>query len=193
MALLVESQLRQLAKAQRGFATDSVEALSKSIRKASTLSSFDIFLSHSHFDAELLDGTYRFLVGLGYSVYLDSRVDPAPQGSEVTRKTVEQVRERLKQSKSLFFATTDGAKNSRWMPWELGYMDGLKDKCAILPISSWSKEGDAYEGREYLGVYPYITSAKNTEKEERIWVHEDSKTYVSFDLWLKGREPRRRD
>jgi hypothetical protein len=193
MALLAESQLRKLAKAQRGFARDSAAALSESIYKASALSSFDIFLSHSHFDAELLDGTFRFLVGLGYSVYLDSKIDPAPQGGEVTRKTVEQVRKRLKQSKSLFFATTEGAKNSRWMPWELGYMDGLKDKCAILPISSRAEEGDTYEGREYLGVYPYITSARDTKGKKRIWVREDSETYVSFDKWLAGRDPYQHD
>ena len=30
----------------------------------------------------------------------------------------EVVRGRIIQSDSLFFATTDGAKDSRWMPWE---------------------------------------------------------------------------
>jgi hypothetical protein len=191
MALLTESRLRSLAKAQRGRARDSADSIAGYVRKTAALSSFHIFLSHSHLDVELIDGTVKFLEVLGYSVYLDTRVDPAPRVGQVTKAAAEQVRFRLKQCKSLFFATTEGAKDSRWMPWELGYMDGMTARCAILPISSAGGSGDAYEGREYLGVYPYIASAEDTQRKERIWVHDDFETYVSFDKWLGGSAPHR--
>lgn len=187
MALLSESQLRNLSRTQRSQARDSADALSKSLMKASSLSSFDIFLSHSHLDRELIDGAIRFLDGLGYSVYVDSQIDPAPEN--ITKSAAEQVRKRLAQSKALFFATTDGAKHSRWMPWELGYMDGRNGKCAILPITSHESDGNSYDGREDLGVYPYVTSSRNTEGKRRIWIRENSQTYVSFKGWIGGTAP----
>jgi hypothetical protein len=75
------------------------------------------------------------------------------------------------------------------MPWELGYMDGRNGKCAILPIASYETNGNSYEGREYLGVYPYVTSSKDTEGRRRIWIREDSQTYVSFEGWINGTAP----
>ena len=77
------------------------------------------------------------------------------------------------------------------MPWELGYMDGKKGKSAILPISRNGTSGDTYNGQEYLGIYPYITSGNDTEKKDRLWVHEDAVTYVTFDGWLTGTQPRK--
>lgn len=187
MGLLNESQLRNLARSQRGHARDSADALSKSLIKASSLSSFDIFLSHSHLDPELIDGAIRFLDELRYSVYVDWKVDPAPES--VTKKAAEQVRKRLRQSKALFFASTDGSRSSRWMPWELGYMDGRNGKCAILPIAAYDTNSNSYEGREYLGIYPYVTSSKDKKGRRRLWVREDSETYVSFDDWITGTAP----
>lgn len=34
----------------------------------------------------------------------------------------------MRQCKSLFFVTTTNATNSKWMPWECGYFDGLDSK-----------------------------------------------------------------
>jgi hypothetical protein len=76
---------------------------------------------------------------------------------------------------------TPAAKESRWMPWELGYMDGNKSQSAILPISST----DEYNGREYLSVYPYVVRGTNQSGKELLWIHED-KTFVSFDRWMAG-------
>ncbi len=39
------------------------------------------------------------------------------------------------------------------MPWELGYFDGLKrGRVGIFPIVA--NAGDAFQGQEYLGLYP---------------------------------------
>src|SRR5436309_797631 len=109
-----------------------------------------------------------------YVLYVDWREDSQLNRDKVTKVTAEIVRGGILQSKSLFFATTDGAKDSRWMPWELGYMDGKKGKAAIFPVSQSSAPGDAYEGQEYLGIYPYIATGTNTSGKERLWVHEDA-------------------
>jgi hypothetical protein len=79
------------------------------------------------------------------------------------------------------------------MPWELGFMDGQKGKSAILPVTSSEISNDRYKGQEYLGVYPYITASNDTSGKLRLWVHEDAETYVTFDAWLGGKQPYKRN
>ncbi len=194
MALLNESNLRSLAKAQASRLNESTaSALRKSMSSSAALSSFDIFLSHSYLDKELIFGISLYLERLGYSVYVDWREDSQLNRDNVTKETAEVVRGRITQSKSLFFATTDSAKDSKWMPWELGYMDGQKSKAAILPVSPSETSSDRYRGQEYLGIYPYITANNDTNGKSRLWVHEDSETYVVFEKWLSGTSPRKRE
>jgi hypothetical protein len=143
-------------------------------------------------DKELIDGIADYLEKMGYVVYVDWKQDGQLNREHVTKETAQIVRGRITQSKSLFFATTDGARESRWMPWELGIMDGQKGKSAILPVSASQTSSDRYKGQEYLGVYPYITGSNDTHGKPRLWVHEDEETYVVFDSWLDGKQPYKR-
>jgi len=161
------------------------------MKASAALSAFNIFLSHSYLDKELILGITDYLEKMGYVVYVDWKQDAQLNRDNVTRETAELVRGRIIQSDSLFFATTDGAKDSRWMPWELGYMDGKKSKSAILPVSQSATSSDTYRGQEYLGIYPYITTNNDTTGKERLWVHEAAETYVSFDEWLVGKKPQK--
>jgi hypothetical protein len=191
MPLFNEQHLRSLAKTHVYKSNDSVsESLRKSITASAGKSSFDIFLSHSYMDKELILGITNQLEMLGYVVYVDWKEDKQLIRDNVTKDTAQVIRERLAQSKSLFFATTDNAKDSKWMPWELGYMDGKKARAAILPITPTPTNGDAYAGQEYLGIYPYIATGPTQEtQKECLWVHEAPKTYVLLDAWLKGSQP----
>ena len=98
----------------------------------------------------------------------------------------------MRHSKCLLYATSDNAQKSRWMPWELGFFDGIKTKMvAILPIK---KDNDNFEndfkGEEYLGLYYYIDKevAKNSTNKI-LWVNEDTNKYVKFSEWLEGKKP----
>lgn len=194
MALLNENQLRSLAKARSSrFNESSDRALQKRAMDSAALSSFDIFLSHSYLDKELIVGITDYLEKIGYVVYVDWKQDGQLSRENVTKETAQIVRGRITQSKSLFFATTESARDSRWMPWELGFMDGQKGKSAILPVTSSEISSDRYKGQEYLGVYPYITASNDTSGKLRLWVHEDAETYVAFDAWLGGKQPYKRN
>jgi hypothetical protein len=194
MALLNEADLRKLAKSRMSRSFDSAsDALQKNLNVAAGLSVFDIFLSHSYLDKELILGIMEYLEKLGYSVYVDWRQDMQLGRDKVTKEAAVVVRRRIAQSRSLFFATTEAAKDSRWMPWELGFMDGEKGKSAILPVSENAYSGDTYGGQEYLSIYPYITRGNDAARTERIWVNEDASTYVNFNAWLKGEQPRKHD
>lgn len=54
----------------------------------------------------------------------------------------------------LLYAQSPNAAMSRWMPWELGIVDGHTKKCAILPI--FASITDVYNKQEYLKLYPVI-------------------------------------
>ena len=190
MPLLNENQLRSLAKARSSrFNESNDRALQKRAMDSAALSSFDIFLSHSYLDKELIVGITDYLEKMGYVVYVDWKQDGQLTRENVTKETAQIVRGRITQSKSLFFATTESARDSRWMPWELGFMDGQKGKSAILPVSASETSSDRYKGQEYLGVYPYITGSNDTSGKPRLWVHEDAETYVMFEAWLGGKQP----
>ena len=58
----------------------------------------------------------------------------------------------MKHCNFLIFATSKASPNSKWMPWELGYFDGLhSNQVGILPIVE-SPSG-AFSGQEYIGLY----------------------------------------
>lgn len=127
--------------------------------KNKQLKQFDIFLSHSFKDKEYIEGLFIELESKGYTVYVDWIIDSHLQRNNVTKRTVNHIQRRMKQSKSLVYATSKNASSSKWMPWELGYMDGYKGKCAILPITDY--ETSDFKGHEFLSVYPIIGKDNN--------------------------------
>jgi hypothetical protein len=152
---------------------------------------YDIFLSHSSKDAPIILGVLELLNDLGYSVYVDWIDDPQLERSNITKTTANTLRIRMNQSRSLLYATTHNATSSKWMPWELGYMDGKKDRAAILPIfEDENNSSYTYKGQEYLGIYPYaIETTQANTSTKKLWIFESSDTYVLFDLWLSGLKP----
>ena len=116
---------------------------------------FDIFLSHSVADARAIAGLKRILEREYLSVYVDWMVDPHLERQSAGPRTADTLRTRMRQCKSLVYATSRSARNSRWMPWELGYFDGLRgaDSVSICLI----EEGNgSFVGQEYLGLYKKI-------------------------------------
>lgn len=160
-------------------------------RNFSQTASYDIFLSHSSSDKKLVSGLKLELNDLGYSVYIDWIDDPNVDRSRVTKTNAHLLQTRMKQSKSLIYAFSENASTSRWMPWELGYFDGIKGTVAVLPISKSSK--NSFQGEEYLGIYPYIQldSVKGSENMA-LWVHETSSKYIIYSGWLNGAKPTQR-
>lgn len=129
--------------------------------------SFDVFLSHSINDAEIVLGVKRLLEQFGLKVYVDWETDSQLDRSRVSAATADLLRKRMKQSKSLIFLATESASTSKWMPWELGYFDGFRGgMVSIMPVLE--KEHDTFAGQEYLGLYPTISKGtySGTQQEE---------------------------
>lgn len=151
---------------------------------------YDIFLSHSYLDKTLVYAVVDLFNQAGYSVYVDWIEDQQLDRSKVTAATANTLRKRMELSKSLAYVATSNSSNSKWCPWELGYVDASKNgRCAILPIMK--DEGSTFKGQEYLGLYPFIDYApiENTQKYQ-FWVNDPQNgNYVSLEKWLSGTDP----
>lgn len=157
--------------------------------KNETHTYFDIFLSHSFLDKSEVEGLYIELTRMGFKVYVDWIIDPHLDRNNVTKVTATHIHNRLKSSKTLFLAISVNASMSKWMPWELGYVDGNTNKCAIIPVSHENFPASSYRGIEYLSLYPFVKKQRDTNGKERLWVIEEARKYVVFDSWLTGSRP----
>ncbi len=189
MALFKESYLRARAAAGKQIHESSNTVLTKKASAIFASDVFDIFLSHSFDDKDIVLGIWFALEDMGFKVYVDWIHDQSLSRDRVTKETAEVLRHRMRNSKSLFFATSSSSSASKWMPWELGYKDGHNQKAAILPIAQTDTQ--SYVGQEYLGVYPYITedAVLGGNPQKRLWVRRSSTCFVLFESWLNGVEP----
>ncbi len=165
------------------------QILEKNFSEFSSTRTYDTFLSHSYRDATVILGLKQFLENLGHSVYVDWVEDKQLDRSKVTKSTADLLRVRMRNCKSLLFTVSDNSPKSIWMPWELGYFDGIKGKVAILPITEVASPSENYSGQEYLGLYPYITKQKNSDGKMTLWINDDPNTYVAFSGWIAGAAP----
>ena len=171
--------------------------------------SFDIFLSHSYKDRDLVLGIKAVFEKLGYSVYVDWINDRLLSRGNVTKDTASVLQKRMRQSKSLIYVTSENSAQSKWMPWEAGFFDGIRDRMiAILPITDEEQNEKPFIGQEYLGLYPYIAldsldkdfinkpmfmeptafeSMLNQYRSiDKLFVFRDYQSYVLFDNWING-------
>jgi hypothetical protein len=132
-------------------------------------------------DRQTVGGLYLELTNKGYKVYVDWITDPQLDRNHVTKATAELIRSRMKSSKTLLLAISENAALSKWMPWELGYVDGNTSKCAIIPVSVNNIHSYTFNRTEYLLLYPFV----KRDSGQSIYVAEDNYTYVPFSTWLR--------
>ena len=155
MAFFTKNEARAAATRARG------QHLAKAVLTATMESykeheEFDIFLSHSIDDSDLVLGVLTLLQNQDLSVYVDWIVDKQLERNSVNKETAAILRERMKHSHSMIYIATENSSNSKWMPWELGFFDGQKPGgVAILPLLD--SESQRFMGQEYLGFYPVVT------------------------------------
>lgn len=142
---------------------------------------YDIFLSHSYDDARVIRHIRDLLIENGYKVYVDWIEDAQLSRASVSEKTAMILRERMKNSSSLIYASSTAAETSVWMPWELGYMDATTGRVAVAPILNDNEE---FEGREYLAMYPYLDITN-----DKFYIHSAANSWVTFSDWLSGKNP----
>ena len=157
-----------------------------------------VFISHKHDDLEELKGVLGFLEHTyDVKVYIDSQ-DPA-MPKITSAETALNIRERIKQCDKFILLATNGAIESKWCNWELGYGDAqkYKDHIALFPIKPRGSYDGAYKGFEYMSIYPCISYYDGTEKyndgtpiRRGYYVRTQGKNtsyIISLSDWLKKR------
>jgi hypothetical protein len=135
MALLTESVIRATAQSTAARLQKSHRTVLSEAAETEA-DSFDIFLSHSIKDAEIVSGARSVLIGLGYSVYVDWIVDSEMDRGYVSSDTAAILKWRMRQCSTLLYLATENSGGSKWMPWELGFFDGYSTgRVAIFPVT----------------------------------------------------------
>jgi hypothetical protein len=158
MTLLTFGDAREALRRSAGGRADQLVAKTVLDSRSKALPSqrFDVFLSYSHMDQVVIAGVVEYLRQAGLEVYIDRIDDPSLDRTRVAPATANTVRTRMQQCRNLYYASTPNATHSRWMPWELGYFDGLRPGGVfILPVVPTSANGFP-AGQEYLGLYPIV-------------------------------------
>ncbi|MEO5716648.1 MAG: toll/interleukin-1 receptor domain-containing protein [Luteolibacter sp.] len=138
MAFITRAQIQGY---QRGvsIANESVGTIqAKAVALNATSAEVTIFLSHSHKDKDLIQPAIAFLRSHGVSVYVDWMDEGMPD--VVSGETAKKIKEKIRQQKKFLVMVTENSKDSRWVPWELGFADPVKgmDHIATFPIAEKS-------------------------------------------------------
>jgi hypothetical protein len=159
MSYLTKSAMRSLgnsvlAEQQRHFAKSARNVLAEAVEFDPDIT-YDVFLSHSSRDKPLVLGVKQRLEDEDLEVYVDWIDDAELDRREVTPENAARLRVRMKRCRSLLYMATDNAASSKWMPWEVGYFDGIGNgEIGILPVLDNASE--EFEGLEFLGLYSVV-------------------------------------
>lgn len=143
------------------------------------------FLSHSSKDADLLPGVISLLERHGATVYVDKKDEALPKVT--SRETATILRERIRHCRKFVLLTTPNSKDSRWMPWELGLSDGIKNSAHTALLPSPDKAHDRqWAEQEYLGVYDRIVYGAHQSYRSPVFMvwNQESNTATELSSWL---------
>jgi len=162
--------------------SDSVNE-SKQVRMRNSYSSeVTVFLSHKHNETDVLERIIVLLRKIGVNVYIDWLDEGMPKNT--SGYTAKRIKEKILNCKKFIFLATEGAINSKWCNWELGFGDAKKypTNIAVLPIID--KRDNNWSGSEYLQIYPIITTEYNFTKGN--YYVEFENRIVNLVDWLKN-------
>ena len=167
MRYITESEIRNYS---RKYVNPVTESIGRKYRATKT-----IFLSHSHKDADLIKPAIAYFLSQGIEVYVDW-LDPT-MTSTTSAQTASKIKIKIKENQKFVVLLSSNSKESKWVPWELGYADGVKGvgNIAILPILRNSY--DSFRGIEYMDLYAKI-GLEGTGYNQRSVIEKDiSKLY----------------
>lgn len=186
MATFTEEQVRQRARRRTGgpsIVTASA-ILNESVRSTTLSATFDVFLSHSVRDSEIVLGVKLMLEDDNRTVYVDWLEDPQLDRSSVSPKTAEVLRNRMRSCRSLIYLHTENSGSSKWMPWELGFSDAHHGAVAILPVTRTVQQN--FAGQEYLGIYPWMDEGTVTLSTRGLRVHRSATDFKDWRSWMQA-------
>ena len=162
------------------------------------LSPTTVFISHKHDDLEDLRGVLGFLEkNFNVKVYIDSQDPSMPKITSA--KTATNIKNRILKCDKFILLATNGAIESKWCNWELGFGDAhkFKEHIALFPMKPKGSFDYEYKGSEYMAICPYIsyydgtetyTSGRSIARGYYVRWQENGSNYItSLDEWFRDR------
>ena len=119
MAYFTKSEARAAATRNSGLQKSSGMTSDRILKESMTVATvsdkFDVFLSHSIADAEIVLGIKQLLEESGLKIYVDWVEDIQLDRRVVTKQTADVLRQRMRQSNSLIYLSSDNSSSSKWM------------------------------------------------------------------------------
>ena len=128
--------------------------------------------------------------------YIDSLDKSMPK--KTSGETASKIKQRIKRCNKFILLATNGAVESKWCNWELGYGDAQKfdtDNIALFPIKPEKTYDYDYKGNEYMRIYPHIVYYYGSERysngtviKEGFYVctdTENGRTIIPLEKWLQ--------
>ena len=154
-----------------------------------------VFISHKHDEIDDLKGVLGFLERkYNVKAYIDSRDTKMPRITSA--ETAMNLKNRISKCDRFILIATNGAVESKWCNWELGFGDAnnYPDRIAIRPMKPKGANDSQYKGSEYLRIYPYIVYSDGNEfngygqrlKQDYYVVtnNGENRNYKSLGEWL---------
>jgi hypothetical protein len=156
------------------------------LKQSSKGAQVSVFLSHSHADRGLVVTVSRFLATFDLNVYVDWLDSAIP--ATTSPETATYLREKIDACDRFILLATERALASKWVPWELGYADGVKGchKVAALPITE--QLTDKWTGTEYVGIYSQIRL--NDDRTDAVVHVTDATAPIPLRDWLHALQDR---
>jgi hypothetical protein len=143
-----------------------------------------VFVSHSHIDSKIAGQLANYVSTFGVPVYVDIFDTELPD--RPSSETAELLRKQIGCHPKFVALMSEKALSSRWIPWELGYADGRKEKApipspdvALFPVlcDAWT-----LPGAEYMALYPQVKQDGN----EVYLALPDGSRGPKFGDWLRS-------
>ena len=112
-----------------------------------------VLLSHKHEEVSFILKIKEFFDVQGIDIKIDW-LDP--DMNQVTiEETTYKIRQYIRNSDKFILIASESSKQSLWIPWELGFADGVKGliDIAILPITY---NENKWKDREYYNIYDFL-------------------------------------
>lgn len=133
----VQKKLRKADEHVKAHVIDNPDDLNRIIDNdiVERMKRYNIFISHSTKDRNFLIDLVHDINKQGKNVYVDWMEDiEALQRSKTNAKTASVIKHRIDSSDVVLCIKTEGALSSEWVPWELGYADGIGKSIFIMDI-----------------------------------------------------------
>ncbi len=182
MSFLTYSEIN--AYKQRGIQRN-LSASNVILEKQSVYVGSHVFLSHSSLDKDKLDGVVSFLYNFGTRVYIDKLDNELPL--RTSPETGDKLKKRIAECSKFIVLVSPNSKESKWIPWELGFADENKsiENIALFPIIPNGIDA-LWVDQEYMGLYSRIEKRKFADFDEPQWIvlNQHMNTGTLLSEWL---------